>query len=138
PVVSLFAPTVRLELWRPWRVPHVVLGDQDAACATSRARECPVAGHPCLAGITAREVTEAVRHLTTGREGGPALRENSTVMQVSTAENGTAENGRAENGTAESGTAENGTAENGTAENGTAENGTAENGTAAEESGRKT
>ncbi|MBV9094482.1 MAG: glycosyltransferase family 9 protein [Streptosporangiaceae bacterium] len=63
PVVSLFAPTVPLERWRPWLVPAVVLGDQDAPCAGSRARQCPVPGHPCLAGITAAQVTEAVRAL---------------------------------------------------------------------------
>jgi ADP-heptose:LPS heptosyltransferase len=73
PVVSLFAPTVPLERWRPWNVPHVVLGDQGAPCAGSRARECPVAGHPCLARITAREVAEAVWKLTAGQEDGPAL-----------------------------------------------------------------
>jgi ADP-heptose:LPS heptosyltransferase len=77
PVVSLFAPTVRLEAWRPWNVPHVVLGDQGAPCAASRARQCPVAGHPCLAVITADEVTEAVRHLTMGQESGPALSEEA-------------------------------------------------------------
>ncbi len=31
PVVAAFAPTVPLARWRPWRVPHVVLGDQDVA-----------------------------------------------------------------------------------------------------------
>lgn len=70
PVVSLFAPTVRLSAWRPWGVPHVVLGVQDAPCAGSRARTCPVAGHPCLAAVTARQVTEAVGHLT--GKGSPA------------------------------------------------------------------
>jgi ADP-heptose:LPS heptosyltransferase len=79
PVVSLFAPTVRLGAWRPWRVPHIVLGDQDAPCAASRARQCPVAGHPCLAGITAREVTEAVWQLATGQEYGPALQQATAV-----------------------------------------------------------
>jgi ADP-heptose:LPS heptosyltransferase len=66
PVVSLFAPTVPLERWRPWHVPHVVLGDQDAPCAGSRARTCPVDGHPCLAGVSARQVTAAVRRLAGG------------------------------------------------------------------------
>jgi ADP-heptose:LPS heptosyltransferase len=63
PVVSLFAPVVPLERWRPWGVPHEVLGAQDAACAGSRARTCPVPGHPCLAGVTADEVVAAVRRL---------------------------------------------------------------------------
>jgi ADP-heptose:LPS heptosyltransferase len=82
PVVSLYAPTVPLERWRPWNVPHVVLGDQAAPCAGSRARECPVAGHPCLAGITAYEVTEAVRKLTTGQEDGPALRDTAAAISA--------------------------------------------------------
>jgi ADP-heptose:LPS heptosyltransferase len=69
PVVSLFAPTVRLGAWRPWGVACVVLGAQDAPCAGSRARECPVAGHPCLAGVTAAQVTGAVRELTADRPG---------------------------------------------------------------------
>jgi ADP-heptose:LPS heptosyltransferase len=80
PVVSLFAPTVQLERWRPWQVPHVVLGDQDAPCAASRARECPVAGHPCLGGVTSGDVTKAVRQLTTGQEDGPALCGTSAVI----------------------------------------------------------
>jgi heptosyltransferase-3 len=63
PVVSLFAPVVPAERWAPWGVPHVLLGDQQAPCMDTRARTCPVAGHPCLSGITAREVADAVREL---------------------------------------------------------------------------
>ncbi|MEU0219156.1 glycosyltransferase family 9 protein, partial [Streptomyces sp. NPDC006265] len=44
PVVSLFAPVVPAERWRPYGVPYVLLGDQDAPCADSRARNCPVPG----------------------------------------------------------------------------------------------
>jgi ADP-heptose:LPS heptosyltransferase len=62
PVVSIFAPVVPLERWRPWKVPTVVLGDQGAACALSRARTCPVAGHPCT-DVSPREVLEAVHAL---------------------------------------------------------------------------
>ena len=44
PVVSLFAPVVPAARWRPWGVPHVLLGDQEAACrATARTR---VPGRP--------------------------------------------------------------------------------------------
>jgi ADP-heptose:LPS heptosyltransferase len=64
PVVSLFAPVVAAEAWRPWGVPSVLLGDQDAACAGSRARTCPVAGHPCLDGIEPARVVAAVERLT--------------------------------------------------------------------------
>jgi len=60
PVVSLFAPTVPVERWRPWRVPHVLLGDQSAPCAGSRARTCPVPGHPCLDGVPVAAVLAAV------------------------------------------------------------------------------
>lgn len=63
PVVSIFAPVVPLERWRPWGVPLVVLGDQLAACALSRARTCPVAGHPCTTSVTPREVVDAVHSL---------------------------------------------------------------------------
>jgi len=64
PVVSLFAPTVPPERWRPWRVPHVLLGDLDIACAGCRARACPVPGHPCLTRISERAVVDALAQLT--------------------------------------------------------------------------
>jgi ADP-heptose:LPS heptosyltransferase len=64
PVVSLFAPVVPAERWRPWQVPHVLLGDQAAACALSRARHCPVPGHPCLDGVPVERAVAAVGTLT--------------------------------------------------------------------------
>jgi ADP-heptose:LPS heptosyltransferase len=63
PVVSLFAPTVPAERWRPWRVPLELLGDQGAPCAGTRATVCPVPGHPCLCGVTAEEAVAAVGRL---------------------------------------------------------------------------
>ncbi|MFG2719733.1 glycosyltransferase family 9 protein [Streptomyces sp. NPDC048416] len=60
PVVCLFAPVVPAERWRPYGVPHILLGDQDAACADSRARQCPVPGHPCLESVSAQDVVTAV------------------------------------------------------------------------------
>jgi ADP-heptose:LPS heptosyltransferase len=63
PVVSLFAPVLPAARWRPWRVPHVLLGDQAAACRDSRARVCPLPGHPCLNGIAVEAVVEAVQLL---------------------------------------------------------------------------
>ena len=63
PVVSLFAPVVPAARWRPWKVPHLLLGDQGAACAGSRARTCPVPGHPCLDGVQVDEVVAAVDQL---------------------------------------------------------------------------
>jgi len=62
PVVSLFAPTVPAVRWRPWRVPHELL-HVDVPCAGCRARECPVAGHPCLGGVSVDEVVAAVERL---------------------------------------------------------------------------
>ncbi len=63
PVVSLFAPVVPVELWRPYGVRHVILGQQGAACAGTRARRCPVPGHPCLDSITSQEIVKAVDQL---------------------------------------------------------------------------
>jgi ADP-heptose:LPS heptosyltransferase len=68
PVVSLFSPVVPAVRWRPWGVPHVLLGDQEAACAGSRARVCPVPGHPCLDGVSVGEVVAAVERLAALRE----------------------------------------------------------------------
>jgi ADP-heptose:LPS heptosyltransferase len=62
PVVSLFAPTVPAVRWRPWRVPHELLY-VDVPCAGCRARVCPVAGHPCLGGVTVDDVVAAVGRL---------------------------------------------------------------------------
>jgi ADP-heptose:LPS heptosyltransferase len=65
PVVSLFAPTVPAARWRPWKVPHALLGAQDIACAGCRARVCPYGDdpQPCLAGVTPEDVVDAVRSL---------------------------------------------------------------------------
>jgi ADP-heptose:LPS heptosyltransferase len=63
PVVSLFAPVVPSARWAPYGVPVVLLGDQDAACRLTRARHCPVPGHPCLDGIAPDDVVAAVATL---------------------------------------------------------------------------
>jgi ADP-heptose:LPS heptosyltransferase len=68
PVVSLFSPVVPAVRWRPWGVPHALLGDQEAGCAGSRARICPVAGHPCLDGVPVAEVVAAVERLAALRQ----------------------------------------------------------------------
>jgi ADP-heptose:LPS heptosyltransferase len=62
PVVSLFAPTVPAARWRPWMVPHELLY-ADVPCAGCRSRVCPVAGHPCLGGVTVDDVVAAVERL---------------------------------------------------------------------------
>lgn len=68
PVVEAFPPVVPAHRWRPWRVPHVLLGDQSIACAGCRARVCPVEGQPCLDPFDADAVVAAVekvaRHAT--------------------------------------------------------------------------
>ncbi len=68
PVVSLFAPVVPAERWRPWGVPCVLLGDQDTPCRLTRAQHCPVAGHPCLDGVRPEEVLDALGLLLADEE----------------------------------------------------------------------
>ena len=63
PVVSLFAPVVPAVRWAPYGVPVITLGDQHAACQDTRARVCPLPGHPCLDSISAEQVVAAVRTL---------------------------------------------------------------------------
>jgi ADP-heptose:LPS heptosyltransferase len=64
PVVSIFPPTVPAEAWAPWRVPHVLLGDQGIGCAGCRSRVCPVPGMPCVGSVTPAMVVAAVALLT--------------------------------------------------------------------------
>jgi ADP-heptose:LPS heptosyltransferase len=66
PVVSLFAPVVPAVRWAPYGVPAIVLGDQFAPCQGTRARSCPVEGHPCLASVTPRDIVAAVGELPVG------------------------------------------------------------------------
>jgi ADP-heptose:LPS heptosyltransferase len=60
PVCAVFAPTVPLERWRPWGVPHVVLGEQDIECRACRARTCPLVQQRCLADVSPDAVVRAV------------------------------------------------------------------------------
>ncbi len=82
PVVSLFAPVVPAARWRPWRVPHVLLGDQHAACAGTRARVCPVDGHPCLASVSVEDVVDALETLTGGEVAGSSAVRPDDVVEV--------------------------------------------------------
>jgi ADP-heptose:LPS heptosyltransferase len=59
-VVEAFAPVVPAHRWRPWCVPHVLLGRLDIACAGCRCRTCPVDGQPCLDPFTADAVMAAL------------------------------------------------------------------------------
>lgn len=67
PVVSLFSPVVPASRWQPYAVPRVVLGDQHAACAGTRWRECALPDHPCLASVTPRDVVGAVGAIAPAR-----------------------------------------------------------------------
>ncbi len=63
PIVSLFAPVVPAVRWSPYGAEVTLLGDQHASCRGSRARTCPVPGHPCLDDIAARDVVAAVTEI---------------------------------------------------------------------------
>lgn len=63
PVVSLFSPVVPAIRWAPYKVPVELLGDQFAPCRLTRARDCPVPGHPCLADVAPEEVLAAIHRL---------------------------------------------------------------------------
>ncbi|MBK0419724.1 glycosyltransferase family 9 protein [Leucobacter sp. CSA1] len=69
PIVSLFSPVVPAVRWAPWGVPTIVLGDQEAACRGSRARVCPVPGHPCLSQVDPATVADACERLISETEG---------------------------------------------------------------------
>jgi ADP-heptose:LPS heptosyltransferase len=62
PIVSLFAPTVPAARWAPYGARCELL-HVDVPCAGCRARVCPVAGHPCLAGVSPDDVLEALRRI---------------------------------------------------------------------------
>ncbi|GGT98997.1 glycosyltransferase family 9 protein [Actinomadura citrea] len=68
PVVSLFAPTVPAARWAPFGVPLALLGDQQAPCRDTRARDCPVDGHPCLSSVGPDEVAAAVEIVASDEE----------------------------------------------------------------------
>ena len=66
PVACLFSPVVPAIRWAPYGVPLELLGDQNAACRLTRARICPVPGHPCLDSVSPEEVVAAVERLIGG------------------------------------------------------------------------
>jgi ADP-heptose:LPS heptosyltransferase len=66
PVACLFSPVVPAIRWAPYGVPLELLGDQNAACRMTRARICPVPGHPCLDSVSPEEVVAAVERLIGG------------------------------------------------------------------------
>ena len=64
PVVSIFAPTIPVRRFAPWRVRHEILGDQTIACAGCRARSCPVPDQPCIGGIRDEDVLASLRRVS--------------------------------------------------------------------------
>lgn len=70
PVVVTFPPTVPVERWRPWGVPHVILGDQGIPCSGCRSRRCPLGDQPCLGSVTSADVVDALDRLTGGHDAG--------------------------------------------------------------------
>ncbi|MPY80796.1 MAG: glycosyltransferase family 9 protein [Actinophytocola sp.] len=66
PVVSLFAPVVLAGRWAPYGSDCVLLGDQSAPCRSSRARTCPVPGHPCLDSLDPDQVVGAIAQFAPG------------------------------------------------------------------------
>jgi hypothetical protein len=49
-------------------VPHLLLGDQHSPCVGTRARLCPVRGHPCLDTVSVADVAAAVDELAPLRD----------------------------------------------------------------------
>jgi ADP-heptose:LPS heptosyltransferase len=72
-VVSLFAPVVPASRWAPFTDRLILLGDQQAGCAGSRARTCPIAGHPCLDSVTGAQVLAALNRLGLCRPAQPKM-----------------------------------------------------------------
>lgn len=67
PTVSLFPPTIPPVRFRPWMVPHVLLGDQEIPCRGCRARVCPLEDQPCLGVVTVADVLDALASLRAQR-----------------------------------------------------------------------
>jgi ADP-heptose:LPS heptosyltransferase len=63
PIVAAFPPTVPVGRWRPWRVPHVILGDQTVPCAGCRSRTCPLHDQVCVSSIDGDAVVRALDEL---------------------------------------------------------------------------
>jgi ADP-heptose:LPS heptosyltransferase len=63
PVVEIFPPTVPAVRFRPWMVPHELLGDQDISCKGCRARVCPLPTQLCTAFISVDEVVAALERV---------------------------------------------------------------------------
>src|SRR3954453_19901003 len=60
PVVAIMPPTVPTNRWRPWMVPHRILGDQQIECRCCYRRVCPLPRQECLSSITGESVVAAL------------------------------------------------------------------------------
>ncbi len=63
PVVAVFAPVVAPHRWRPWGVPHRLLGDLDIECRSCRSVTCPFEQQWCVAHLSGSDVSTAVDDL---------------------------------------------------------------------------
>lgn len=60
PSVVLFSGTNRARQWRPWSRRSLVL-KQRVGCRPCHHKVCPLAGHPCLSGLSPERVDRAAR-----------------------------------------------------------------------------
>ena len=70
PVVSLFAPVVPAVRWRPWGVPHGLLGDQARRLPRHAGPRCPSPGIRACPAFPATQVVDAVRELAAAHGAG--------------------------------------------------------------------
>ncbi|MEQ1605250.1 MAG: glycosyltransferase family 9 protein [Pyrinomonadaceae bacterium] len=67
PVVALFHERDNPGQWFPLGNGHTIF-QHDVACAGCRSQECPVAGHPCMKGISVEPVLEELRKKLRSKE----------------------------------------------------------------------
>ena len=78
PVVAIMPPTVPINRWRPWLVPHRILGDQQIGCRSCYKRVCPLPRQECLSAVTGESVLAALiavegkAQYTSSAVGGPS------------------------------------------------------------------
>jgi ADP-heptose:LPS heptosyltransferase len=69
PSVILFSGTNRSRQWRPWSRQSLVLRHR-VPCSPCHQKTCPLAGHPCLSGLTPERVHLAARRWWTRTQRG--------------------------------------------------------------------
>lgn len=68
PVVEIYPPTVPASRWRPWAVPHALIGDQQISCAGCRATHCPLPAQLCISSARPEDVVAAMRCVISDRD----------------------------------------------------------------------